>query len=128
MGNFIIKPTKNTPLVNFESDKGKLVIEGKSYPNDSVGFFEPIFNWFENYTNDKIEIKIKLEYFNTSTCKQLLSLLRLVLDNNESNIVNVKWLYEENDLDVLEIGQHMQEILNIKFEFNSYIENKISFI
>jgi hypothetical protein len=126
MGNILINPTKNTPYVSFNKS-GELIIEGRSYPNDSINFFQPLFDWAESYRNGKITFFIRLEYFNTSTCKQMLSLIKLVADNNEGSNVKVKWFYEENDLDMLEIGQHMQGILNIPFIFNTYSGNENMF-
>ena len=124
MENLEIKSTKNTPYVNFNYKEGILAIEGRSYPNDSVDFFEPLFDWCKNYIKENIKIRIRLEYFNTSTCKQLLSLIRVVINNNGQDKVTVEWQYEVNDVDVLEIGEHMQEILKSKFKFTSYNENK----
>lgn len=124
MNNLLIKPTKNTPFVSFHKS-GELIIEGRSYPNESINFFQPLFEWIQNYSNDHITFTIKLEYFNTSTCKQLLSLLRLMLDNNMDSNVRIRWIYDESDLDVLEIGQHMEGILNKNFEFDTCVEDNV---
>jgi len=124
MSNLIIKPTRNTPYINFDDQKGKLTIEGRSYPNDSINFFQPLFEWSEKYRKESTTVNIRLEYFNTSTCKQLLSLLRLIIDNNSENEVQVNWFYEDSDLDVLEIGQHMQSILKVDFQYKIYTENR----
>lgn len=123
MNNLLIKPTNNTPYVSFEKN-GILRIEGRSYPHETINFFQPLFEWANEYRGNKTEIFIKLEYFNTSTCKQLLSLLRMIIDNNEKNVVKIIWFYEENDLDVLEIGEHMKNILKTDFIFKPYVENK----
>lgn len=123
MGYLLIKPTNNTPYISF-NPSGELIIEGRSYPSDSINFFQPLFEWVEKYRNKKTTVFIRLEYFNTSTCKQLLSLLKLVIDNNEGDEVKVLWFYEENDLDVCEIGEHMQSILKINFEYKTYKGNE----
>ncbi len=120
MEHLIIKPSKNTPFVSFNKN-GEMLIEGRSYPSESVSFFQPLFEWVKKYRGDDTKFKIKLEYFNTSTCKQLLSLLRVLYDNNSKEKVHVEWCYEENDLDLLEIGEHMESILGVKFIFTKYI-------
>ena len=121
MNNLVIKPTKNTPYVSLSMD-GVMKIEGRSYPRDSILFFEPLFVWAERFICDNLNISIKLEYFNTSTCKQLLSFLKLLLDNHKQKNASIKWYYEEGDLDVLESGQYFESIIGIPFKYIEYEE------
>lgn len=122
MNNLIIKPTKNTPYVSFDIN-GRMRIEGRSYMRDAIQFFEPLFDWAEKFVCDNLVISLKLEYFNTSTCKQLLSLLKLFVDNHADKNILIKWYYEEGDLDVLEIGEHFNKVLPVQFKFIEYAEN-----
>ncbi len=41
--------TKYTPEIDFDSDSGKLLIKGKSYPENCNEFFEDVIEWIENY-------------------------------------------------------------------------------
>ena len=118
MKNLEIKETNQTPYV-FCDMSGTIRLEGRSFPNNTVDFFNPIFDWVKDFKGDFAEIHIKLEYFNTSTCKQLLSILRLVASKLEDNF-KVFWYYESDDEDALEIGQHYQTAIGGKFEYVVY--------
>ena len=116
MANLIMQETKNTPYV-FCDERGNVIIEGRSFPENPFEFFEPIVSWIKTYNGETITMHIKLEYFNTSTCKHLLALLQIVSRkiNSEEYIVN--WYYEEEDEDALEIGQHYSRAVKTHFNF-----------
>ena len=122
MKNLEIEKTNQTPYIYCNSD-GIVKIEGRSFPSNSFDFFRPLIMWAKEFRGDKLNIHIKLEYFNTSTCKQLLSLLRLFVSNNKKRNVTVNWYYEEDDLDTLEIGQHYDTAVNATFNFIEYNSN-----
>ena len=122
MKNLIIKETEKTPSVSL-STNGVLKIEGRSIPEDAAKFFKPLLDWTKDFSASKIRIDIKLEYFNTSSSKFILEMLR-VLENNPANDDNilVNWFYEEGDLDVLESGQYFESIIGIPFKYIEYEE------
>lgn len=121
MKDLIIKETEKTPSVAL-STNGVLKIEGRSIPEDAAKFFKPILDWTKEYTSNEIRIDIKLEYFNTSSSKFILEMLRTIENNpNNSNVV-VNWFYEEGDLDVLESGQYFESIIGIPFKYIEYEE------
>ncbi|HAN17295.1 MAG: hypothetical protein A2X13_00430 [Bacteroidetes bacterium GWC2_33_15] len=121
MKDLIIKETEKTPSVALGTN-GVLKIEGRSIPEDAAKFFKPILDWTKEYTSNEIRIDIKLEYFNTSSSKFILEMLRTIENNpNNSNVV-VNWFYEEGDLDVLESGQYFESIIGIPFKYIEYEE------
>lgn len=121
MKDLIIKETEKTPSVAL-STNGVLKIEGRSIPEDAAKFFKPLLDWTKDFTANDIRVDIKLEYFNTSSSKFILEMLRLLENNpNNSNIL-VNWFYEEGDLDVLESGQYFESIIGIPFKYIEYEE------
>jgi len=121
MKDLIIKETEKTPSVAL-STNGVLKIEGRSIPYDAAKFFKPLLDWTKEFTASEIRVDIKLEYFNTSSSKFILEMLRLLENNpNNSNIL-VNWFYEEGDLDVLESGQYFESIIGIPFKYIEYEE------
>ena len=121
MKDLIIKDSEKTPSVAL-STNGVLKIEGRSIPEDAAKFFKPLLDWTKDFTADEIRVDIKLEYFNTSSSKFILEMLRLLENNpNNSNII-VNWFYEEGDLDVLESGQYFESIIGIPFKYIEYEE------
>ena len=121
MKDLIIKETEKTPSISLRTN-GVLKIEGRSIPEDAAKFFKPILDWTREFTASEIRIDIKLEYFNTSSSKFILEMLRIIEGNPNNNNVIVNWFYEEGDLDVLESGQYFESIIGIPFKYIEYEE------
>jgi len=79
MRNLIIEPTPKTPKVILNADINVFEISGRSIPEDSVGFYQRVLGWIDEYgkaPNPKTNFKFELEYFNTSSSKNILDLLK----------------------------------------------------
>jgi len=121
MKDLLIKETEKTPSVSLNS-KGILKIEGRSIPEDAASFFKPILEWTKDFTSEDVRVDIKLEYFNTSSSKFILEMLRAIEQKQKGIKIVVNWFYEEGDLDVLESGQYFESILGIPFKYIEYEE------
>ena len=106
MENLRITARDNTPDVNFDGQANHLQMSGESYPENVMGFFEPVLTWVKDYLQSgqerEIRVDIELVMFNSSTSKLLLDLLDLLNEaaNNEKSIT-LNWRYEE-DNDIME--------------------------
>ncbi|HAP01859.1 MAG TPA: nuclear pore complex subunit [Bacteroidetes bacterium] len=121
MDNLIIESTVKTPEVKLNSN-GFLEISGKSIPENSIAFYQPLYAWLDNYATNpaaKTELKISLEYFNTSSSKCLLDVLRKldVLNKSGKSSVSVTWYYEDGDDDMLEAGDDYKSLVPLPFSF-----------
>jgi hypothetical protein len=117
-------PDKLTPLVNFKTN-GDLHLEGKSYPENPVIFYEPLIDWikeFKKHSPEKITLHIRLEYFNTSTSKLVLFMLKILEDVHlyKKSDVKINWLYNKQDEDMFESGKDYESIIDLPFEFIGY--------
>jgi hypothetical protein len=113
-----------TPLIDFKIS-GELRIEGKSYPEDPVTFYEPLINWvkeFKKSSPDKITMYVRLEYFNTSTSKLVLFMFKILEDvyTHRKAFVEINWLYNKQDEDMYESGKDYQSIIDLPFTFVGY--------
>jgi hypothetical protein len=119
MENFTTKESPKTPSINFEFQSGKLELRGRSIPENSVEFFKPLHNWVDSYISldpKQTTIEMKLEYFNTSSSKCLLDLLKkFEVLSKSGKEVRVNWYYENNDRDMAEAGEDYQAIVKIPF-------------
>ena len=102
---------------------GKLEISGKSIPENSLEFYKPAFEWLDNYLQSPApitELKICLEYFNTSSSKCLLDIFRKLETINLSGKSDVKvfWFYDADDEDMMEAGEDYQALVQVPFELN----------
>jgi hypothetical protein len=121
MEHLIIEGTNKTPTVKLYADTGSLEISGKSIPENSFGFYQPLLHWLDNYSAkpaEKTEFKIALEYFNTSSSKCLLDLLRKLegIKKGGKGDVVILWHYEVDDEDMMEAGQDYNSLVNLPFQ------------
>jgi hypothetical protein len=114
-----IRATETTPQVSFNGQTGEFFIGGKSITEDADAFFQPIIDWVNNNQfTAPIVLTFDLEFFNISSSKRILYLLYKFNDLVEQNeaAVNVVWLYQKGDEDMMEVGQDYAYMVNIPFE------------
>lgn len=117
-----IKPTKTTPGVLLDPSRGILKMVGRSYPENSVDFYYPIKSLLEGHvTARKFEVRIKLEYFNTSSSKCLYDMFKAIkaLGVNGTEVY-IHWYYQPEDEDMLEVGEDYSDLLDMPFSFVEY--------
>jgi len=123
MDDLNLSMTEYTLEINFDSEKGVLEMSGSSYPENSMEFFMPIFNWLEEYIkkiNKAITLNLKFEYLNTSSTKCMIDILELLEKYyNTGGEVQVNWYYDEDDEDILETGKDMAEDIVVPISFIS---------
>ncbi len=115
-----IAGTSRTPTVNFDAERGSFELKGNSILENAADFFKPILEWLTKYAKmpkEYTEINIQMEYFNTSTSKCILDVLRKleIIYLGSKNVV-VNWFYKEDDEDMLEAGGDYQRIIKIPFK------------
>ncbi|MDN5205289.1 DUF1987 domain-containing protein [Fulvivirgaceae bacterium BMA10] len=120
MESFSLEPTQKTPKLFFDPSNGAFEISGRSIPENSIEFYRPLLNWLDEYIkspNKKTELKIMLEYFNTSSSKCLVEIFRrLQKIHQDGEQLHIEWHYEEEDDDILESGQDFKEIMKLPIE------------
>ena len=121
MSNLKIDNSIKTPSIIFAAGNGLLEIKGKSIPENSLEFYRPVFEWLDDYAKSPApvtELKVSLEYFNTSSSKCLLDIFRRLESINGSgkSQVKVSWYFDEDDEDMMEAGEDYQALVKIPFE------------
>jgi hypothetical protein len=108
MENIKIESTRNTPLVEF-MESGSLKLVGKSFSEDPRKFWDPLISWCKLLSAENINLEVKLEYANTSSRKFLFEIIRTIDANSNIQNKEIKWYFEEDDDDMLEVGQIFEE-------------------
>ena len=122
MERIAIEGTSHSPAVDFDLN-GKLVMEGRSIPEDINMLFNPLINFVSKLEVEQVEFDINLEYFNTATSKKLLELLKYLEANNKIGEILVIWHYEEGDDDSQEMAEIYEEcLLRSSFRYLEYAE------
>ena len=109
------------PGVILDKDNGKFEITGKACPENMDEFYDPIFNWLDEYAqnpNEKTEFKVKLIYYNTASSKALLKILqKLEKMKQKGHDVTVLWHYEKEDEELQIAGEDYAELIKVPFKF-----------
>lgn len=122
MDNLFIEGSDTLPSVELKNT-GLLKISGRALPENAYDFFRPIIVWAKEFSADEINIEINLEYFNTAVSKQLHDFLKAVEENPLNRKINLKWMYEEGDDEILESGEIYEELLpRINFSYQQFNE------
>ena len=122
MNNIFIEPTTSTPAINFRAD-GRLLMEGRSLPENVLKFYQPIIEWANQLTAQVVKFDINLEYINSASSKKILELLKVLDANNHIKEFIVNWHYEQDDEDALENGQIFEDLLRrADFRYHEYSE------
>ncbi len=92
--------TKGTPKVTLDKENNIFEFTGRSITLDAVEFYQPVLNWFDQYSqcaNEETAITFRLAYINSSSVKAILILLRKLDDMHRSHKVRINWFYPENE-------------------------------
>jgi hypothetical protein len=119
MDKLVIDGSPKTPTIEFDANSGVLLLKGRSIPENSIEFFQPLNDWLEKYAEGpsaKTVVEVRLEYFNTSSSKCILDFFKkLEKVNGSSTSVHVNWYFETDDEDMEEAGEDYQAILSLPF-------------
>jgi len=112
--------TRTTPYILIDEEKGYMRFEGESYLEDIIGFFKEINEWLQKYLASgftELTFDCALEYFNSSTTKQIFNILRLMDASAPGKKVVVNWIVANEDDDMLiECGEdYRDDMENLKF-------------
>lgn len=114
-----IEGTEDTPEVLLDSGNNTFSISGRSFPENAIEFYEPIFAWLQKYAEEvekDMEFEFSMEYFNTSSSKQIAKIFLLLEKINENVFVQVIWKYKKEDSDMMASGMRFSKLLNLEFE------------
>jgi hypothetical protein len=127
MRKLVISQTSSTPGVNFDPEKRIFEISGESRPPDVGEFYGEILNWFDDYSrhlassplaHEPVVFNFDLNYFNSSSAKYILDFCKQIAAVKEKGFdVTVNWHYEDDDMDMLEVGREMSRMVKFPFEY-----------
>ena len=115
----------DTPAIKLDP-KGILTITGRSLPENAELFYQPIIDWVDRYVESGGQpdtlLTIELEYFNSSSVKQLLAILLKLeeLHRQEGKSVSVVWSYNQDD-ELMEMkGREMESLVDLPFNMQAF--------
>jgi hypothetical protein len=127
MRKLIIDQTTNSPRVIFDPEINRFEISGESRPSDVATFYLEILKWFDDYSSflnsiqeskDPVVFDFDFEYFNSSSAKYILDFCKQIGDvRSKGKNLAIKWHYDKDDQDMLQVGHEMSKISKTPFEY-----------
>ena len=115
---------KNCQGIVYYPDTNKLELIGRSIPENPEIIFRRLEEWITLHfeKNKGLDVNIQLEYINSGSSKYLYEILkRLTGYGRSGKQVNIKWLYEEDDEAMLELGEHYRDTAGIPLEIQMIV-------
>lgn len=116
-----IEQTSSTPGILFEQDRLRLKIIGQSYPDGAFAFYQPVFQWLDDYLAGcekamLLELHLQMPYINASSTRCILLLLdKLAAAYRSGKQVAVQWHYDGDNQVAQECAMKFQEGLELPF-------------
>jgi hypothetical protein len=91
-----IEETPKTPQIELNPFTGDFIFSGRSIPENAAKVYEPILNWMAEYIinpRPTTNIRLNLEYFNTSSSLWLAKILKVLVKINNPDYVLIIHLY-----------------------------------
>ena len=120
MDDYLITGDGAIPSITLSKKENVLRLEGRSIPDDSFSVYNPVLEWIMDYVKDPNEhsnLEIFFDYFNTSTHKYLIKILKEFNKINGAKVVT--WSYDEEDDDLLEAGKMIAKHNSINMVFKA---------
>jgi hypothetical protein len=118
---FQIDVTKITPYVLI--DKGEIIIHGRSIPEDSFEFYEPVVEACMEYIRrpaKHTEVRIHLDYVNSGSKKYLTNILTILEKSYLSGYsYEIIWIYDIDDEAIYDLGNDLKSIIKIPLKIES---------
>jgi len=112
MENLNIEETKYTPNIVLDTN-GTISLVGKSYPENTFEFYNPMINWVKEYFNttpaEVTTVNMEIIYFNSSSSKLFFDFFDLLEENNEENTIKINWIFDEENESAEEAGEDFIE-------------------
>ena len=110
-----------TPSVLMDPQNGLIELKGKSIPENSYEFYAPLYDWLDGYMaspNEKTTVTLAMEYFNTSSSKEFMKFMGQLesLYKSGTTELSIKWIYEEDDEEMMEMGESLEKEVDIPME------------
>ena len=91
---------------------------------DAHGFYSELMDLLDDHLQNEhaqLEYRFQLSYFNTSSSKYFLDMIRAGERSpaGRNGAVRVLWMYEHEDLDMKEAGQDYKALSELKFEIKA---------
>lgn len=120
MESMYVQKTKKTPLINLNLKENVFQIKGPSFSENIIDVYNPVIDWIDaeipELENDLI-CELYFTVLNSASHKKIFQILiKLNAFLDKGKIIKVNWYYDEDDEDIMEMGEDLIELINLPFE------------
>jgi hypothetical protein len=120
LNNVFIEPTAKTPQIDLNHLTGELILSGRSIPENAGKLYENVLDWVNEYAKKPRQItnlRLNLEYFNTSSSIWLAKIVRSLCSIPDNDITLMIHLYfdidEFDNMDAEDIKDELHPIIHM---------------
>jgi len=126
MENIARSATEDSPEVSFNEVNKTLKITGNSYPENCETIYVPLTNFIDKYNVENNKILNLYFYYNLINSTSTMYIARIITRISElvkeGLVVTIKWCYDENDEELMDLGEKLSSISKLPFEFVPIVE------
>jgi len=107
-----IEASQYTPQIRMDAENGMIEIVGKSYPENTFEFYNPVLEWLEEYFQDpqeKTTVNMEIIYFNSSSSKLFFDFFDILEEYQSKSQIIINWIYDGENESAQEAGEEFQE-------------------
>lgn len=119
MSKLFIEAKRNSPEIDFDNISGIYTIKGNSFQEDSTQFYNNILDWVsQNNFPKKTKFIFTLDYISSRSVANLYQLVEKIAEHKKNGgEVEIIWEYEEDEDNILGVGEKFQTLSNLPFKF-----------
>jgi SiaC family regulatory phosphoprotein len=111
----------DSPEIKFDNTTKIFKISGNSYPENCEPIYEPIKNFIDNYNIDEnkmLNLHFHFNLINSTSIVYIAQIIMKVAELNKNGLsVLIKWFYDLNDEELLDLGEKLSSISRLPFEY-----------
>lgn len=119
--------SRATPMVDFDPQTSRLIMKGQSYPENAFKFYDPVFQWLEQYLSNckgPLSVELNLPYVNTSSSKCIMMFLEQLEHAHLKGLaVTLTWYYDPENESELECAEEFKEDVTFGFHLAPTLEH-----
>ncbi|KEA64667.1 Fe-S oxidoreductase [Marinobacterium lacunae] len=107
-----LEATQYTPEIVLDP-AGVIAFSGKSYPENTFDFYQPVMDWLEQYFSSELPertvVNMEIIYFNSSSSKLFFDMFDLMEEASAEHALEVNWIYDPENESAREAGEDFIE-------------------
>jgi len=116
--------SKNIPRIYYDPEENTLHLTGRSITDNPEPVYDSLAEWIKTHFKkyNKLTFIIFLDYINSGSSKSLRDVLRMISNYMAPEYkVKIRWMYEEDDESMHELGEHYRDSAGVRMEFEMVI-------